>query len=416
MAIKVLRILNRIHLGGPIYNVAYLTKYMGNGFETKLLLGPPLEDEISAEYLLNELGVDYTLIPNMKRSFSIVNDIKAFFIIRGIIKKFNPQIVHTHAAKAGALGRLAAWTCGVPVIIHTFHGHVFHSYFSGLLSGVIRRVEKLFAKISTVIIAISDVQKHELSQVYKIAKPDKFKVVPLGLDLDNFTFDRENKRAAFRSEHFIMNNEVAYALIGRFAHVKNHKLLFDAFKIIKDQFPEAFNKIIIFLVGDGERKASFQEQLTLYGIPFSEKTRDFAGGGVVFTSWIKHVDRVIAGFDGVLLTSHNEGTPLSLIEAQAAGVPVICTAVGGVENVVINEKTGLIIPPGDEISLANAMLRFLNNPEDRQKMGTAGEVWAHANFSYRRLVSDMQDVYLSVLPSSEITQTSSSRSYVTVKL
>ncbi|MEO7309810.1 MAG: glycosyltransferase [Chitinophagaceae bacterium] len=393
MAIKVLRIYSRINLGGPIYNVAYLSKYLAPEFETKILLGPALPDEATANHLLDKLELDYTIVEEMKRSVNPFQDLKSILKVRKIIKEFKPDIVHTHTAKAGAVGRLAAWSCGVRIIIHTFHGHVFHSYFSRPVSWAVKMFERFLASLSTVIVSISDVQKEEIGTIYKIAKLQKIQVIPLGLDLDKFAMNSINNRISFRSQYDLSDADTAMALIGRFAPVKNHGLLFDAIKWIKDQHPESFEKMVIFLVGDGDLKHSFQEKLNSYGIPFSEKSRTFAGGGVVFTSWITKVDEMMTGLDAVVLTSHNEGTPLSLIESQAAGVPVISTRVGGVENVVQNNKTGIIVPAGNIELLAQAMIRLIQNPEERKNMGAAAKDGAQSKYSFRRLVSDMRMLY-----------------------
>ena len=396
MSIKVLIIHNRIHLGGPIYVVAYLTKYLDNRFETKLIVGPPLDDEISAEYLLDEMEITHTLIPEMQRSFNPFMDIISFIKIRKIIREFKPDIVHTHTTKPGVLGRLAAYLCKVPIIIHTYHGHIFHSYFSGFTSAAIRSIECLLAKISTAIIAISDVQKQEIVDIYKITGFEKAKVIPLGIDLDKFAFNKAEKRVIFRKKYNLQENDVAFAHIGRFAPVKNHMLLFEALEIIKTKRPEIYQNIVIFLIGDGELKRVFQQKLEHCNIAYSEKNRDFEGGGVIFTSWIKEIDQVVPGFDAVVLTSHNEGTPSSLIESQAAGVPVISSAVGGVINIVADGTTGLLIPTGDKVSLANAMIRFATNPDERKNMGNAAQEWTQSKFSYKRLISDTTDLYLSL--------------------
>jgi glycosyltransferase involved in cell wall biosynthesis len=402
MAIKVLRIHSRIHLGGPIFNVAYLSKYLAPDFETKLLVGTIQPDEISAEYLLKELGLSYTILPDLKRSINPISEIRAFFKIRKIIKDFKPTIVHTHTAKAGVIGRLAAWSCGVPVIIHTFHGHVFHSYFSGIVTWGIKITERFLSKISTGIIAISEVQKNELATIYKVANPKKIKIIPLGLDLDKFSEKKEVKRKAFREKYDLNVDEVAFALIGRFAPIKNHDLLFEAIKQFKEENNTNFQKSVFFLVGDGELKKEFQKKLKDYNISFSEKCRDFVGGGIIFTSWIKNVDEIMPGFDAVVLTSHNEGTPLSLIESQATGIPVISTRVGGVENVVLHKKTGIIVSSGDKTALSNTFLQFVVDKELRLTLGNNGEAWAQTNFSYRRLVEDMKIYYHSLLSKSKV--------------
>ena len=159
---KILRIINRFNLGGPIYNVAYLTKYLSPEFETLLIGGMKDDDEESSEFILKDIGVDYKIIPEMKRSINPFHDIIAYKKIKKIIQEFKPDIVHTHAAKAGAIGRSAAHTCNIPVIIHTFHGHVFHSYFGGVKTLVYKTIERNLARKTSAIIALSERQKEEL--------------------------------------------------------------------------------------------------------------------------------------------------------------------------------------------------------------------------------------------------------------
>ena len=158
---KVLRILNRFNVGGPTHNATYLTKFLSPEYETKLIGGKKLESEAAFEYLLQENDIDYTILENMNRSINPLKDFKAFVEIRNIIKDFKPDIVHTHASKSGALGRLAAISLKVPIILHTFHGHVFHSYFGKLKTYIYILIERFLAKKSSAIIAISELQKNE---------------------------------------------------------------------------------------------------------------------------------------------------------------------------------------------------------------------------------------------------------------
>ena len=220
--IKVLRIINRFNLGGPTFNAAYLTKYLEGDFETLLVGGVKYDEEESSEFILEKLGITPVVIPEMKRSISFKEDRIAYQKIIKIIEEFKPDIVHTHASKAGALGRLAASKCKVPVVIHTFHGHVFHSYFGSLKTLFYKTIERWLAKKSTKIVAISDIQKKELWEDHGICKKDKITVVPLGFDLDKFQKNTEEKRKSFRLKYKISDDEVSIGIVGRLVLIKNH--------------------------------------------------------------------------------------------------------------------------------------------------------------------------------------------------
>jgi glycosyltransferase involved in cell wall biosynthesis len=281
----------------------------------------------------------------------------------------------------------------VPVTIHTFHGHVFHSYFSPPVNFAIRVFEKTLAKFTSRIITISEQQKHEICQIYKIVSPDKCPVIPLGLDLGKFNFDRENRRNRFRSEYQLGEDEIALGIIGRFAPIKNHLLLFHAITLLKNQFPALYEKMILFCIGDGEMKTDFTTYLNNHNISYSDLQRTFKGGGVVFTSWVKNVDVILPGMDLVVLTSDNEGTPLSLIEAQAAGVAVLSTDVGGVRDVVLHEETGWLVPKSSPESICSTLVNLLNHPIQLNSAGKKGRKWVLNEFSYQRLIGDTEQLY-----------------------
>lgn len=232
---KILRILNRFNLGGPTYNVAYLTKYISKEYQTILIGGLKEDSEGSSEYILNNLGISYTIIPEIRREINLRRDFQALRKLIKIIQTEKPDIVHTHASKAGMLGRMAAIYCGVPYIFHTFHGHVFHSYFGKIKTSVFIVIERFLAKKSTTIIAISENQKYELGTLYKICPPEKIEVVPLGFDLRRFSEDTISKRATFRSKYNIAPDEIAIGIVGRLAKVKNHKLFIDAIALCNNK-------------------------------------------------------------------------------------------------------------------------------------------------------------------------------------
>ncbi len=331
---KVLRIINRFNIGGPTYNAAYLSKYLSNDFETLLVAGEKDETEDSSQFILHELGLKPIIIPEMKREINLKNDRIAYQKIKEIIADFKPEIVHTHASKAGAIGRLAAYKMKVPVILHTFHGHVFHSYFGKVKTTIYKTIERNLAKKSTKIIAISPIQKKELSTIHKIAKPNKIEVIPLGFDLNKFKENQKEKRNSFRQKWLIEDNEIAIGIIGRLVPIKNHHFFLNVVKKIS----EITTKRVRFLIiGDGELRGELENYCKQLKIDFSTE-KNTRNALLTFTSWITDIDVALAGLDIVALTSKNEGTPVSLIEAQAAGKPIVSTNVGGIENIVYQMK------------------------------------------------------------------------------
>lgn len=387
---RVLRIHNRLIIGGPAINVTYLTKYMAPDFETMLVIGDKDSHEQDADHLIMNLGLDPVVIPEMKRDISPLNDGIAYQKIKALIEKFKPDIVHTHAAKSGVIGRLAADACKVPVILHTFHGHVFHSYFGKFKTNTFIQIERYLARRSTGIIAISDTQKHELANVYHICDEKKIKKIPLGLDLDKFQVHQEIKRVEFRKQFNLNTDDIAIGIIGRVVPVKNHSLFVAAAKKVLAQTDLPVKFVI---VGDGDMRPQMEQEFLAAGIDYTYHPIDPREATAVCTSWQTDMDYVLSGLDIVALTSHNEGTPVSLIEAQAASKPIVSTNVGGVQDVVTDNQTGFITEPGDADAFAAALLQFINNPEKRNYFGQLGKTFAHQHYSYQRLVRDMSDYY-----------------------
>ncbi len=383
---RVLRIINRFNLGGPTYNAAYLTKYLSPEFETMLVGGMKDESEESSEFVLKNLGLDYTVIPEMKRSIHPVNDWSAYNRLKKIICQFRPDIVHTHAAKAGALGRRAAFSCKVPVTVHTFHGHVFHSYFNSLQTFIVKKIERGLARKTSAIIAISEKQKKELVEEHGIAFAEKVHVIPLGFDLSRFREKKEEKRKIFR-EKYLLKNEIAIGIIGRLVPVKNHLFFLEAIKHIRER---SNVRIKAFIVGDGESRALLQERSSALGM----------NDCVVFTSWETEIEKVYPGLDIVCLTSFNEGTPVSLIEAQAAGIPVVSTNVGGIENAVIPGKTAYLSEVGDLTSFCKNLIFLMENDVLRNEMSKDGYNFVKDRFSYFRLSEETGALYRRLLASS----------------
>jgi glycosyltransferase involved in cell wall biosynthesis len=395
---KVLRIINRFNLGGPTYNVAYLTKFMAPEYETILVGGEKDETEDSSQFILDNLGLEPIIIEEMKREINLKYDRIAFQKIRQIIRDHKPDIVHTHASKAGTIGRLAAKVENVPIIIHTFHGHVFHSYFGKLKTLFYKSIERFLASISTKIIAISDIQKSELSDIHKIAGRNKIEVIPLGFDLNKFQENIQEKRKQFRLKYNVPDDVVAIGIIGRLVPVKNHELFLDAVKFLKNNSKKKFKA---FIIGDGELRKQIEASAKEKGILFETPESPESDANLVFTSWMKEVDFALSGLDIVALSSFNEGTPVSLIEAQAAGKPIVSTNVGGIENVVLKNKTALLSDIDKPLDFCENLQILLENEEMRKDMSIRG--WDHVvkKFHYTRLVQDMKNLYDKLLTKKE---------------
>ncbi len=383
---KILRIINRFNLGGPTYNAGLLTKYLSDEYETLLVGGNHEESEGSSMHIIEKLGLDPVIIPEMQRSISPKNDRVAYHKIQKIIQDFKPDIVHTHASKAGALGRRAAFNAKTPQIYHTFHGHVFHSYFGSLKTNLYKNIERRLAKKSTNIIAISELQKRELSEIHRICPAEKIKVIPLGFDLVPFYTNTKAKRKEFRSKWKIKENEVAIGIVGRIVPIKDHVFFVH---VIERILKKTSKKIRVFIVGDGEEKVNIQALITTKKLSFSSNSTPAL---FQFTSWIKNVDEVNAGMDIICLTSKNEGTPVSLIEAQASGNPIVSTNVGGIENVISADETGYLSKIGDLEQFSNNLLKLIENEDIRNDMSKKG-IRMSSQYSFENLISNTKALY-----------------------
>lgn len=390
---RILRIINRFNLGGPTYNAAYLTKYLPSEYETMLLGGMKDETEDSSQFIVENLGIAPTILPEMHREINFFKDVAAYQKIKKIIADFRPDIVHTHASKPGALGRWAAHKMGVPVIIHTFHGHVFHSYFSPTKTKFYKSLERQLASVSTRIIAISEKQKRELALEHEICPEDKIEVIPLGFDLHRFQHDIAKKREVFREEFSLNENDIAASIVGRLVPIKNHELFLDSIKWVKERLNR---RIKGFIVGDGESRSYLENYCGEIGLSHSSDSDDDVD--IYFTSWVKNVDFVNAGSDIIALTSKNEGTPVSLIEAQAGNRAIVSTRVGGIEDVVIPNETALLSEPHNAEKFRENLLILAEDDEKRAQFGERGWRFVKDKFHYERLARDVAALYSRLLP------------------
>lgn len=384
--IKIVRIINRFNIGGPTYNATFLTRFLSDDFETMLVGGLPDIGESDSLHVLEEYGVTPLLIEEMKRLPSFQSDRKAYARIKEIIRDYQPDIVHTHASKAGALGRKAAIELKVPIIVHTFHGHVFHSYFGKVKTLLFKTIERRLARKSSGIIAISALQKKELVQDHKICTDKKTTVIPLGFDLNRFHDDLPLKRAKTRKEFSIADNEIAVAIVGRLAPIKNHALFLD---VIENISSKTTKNLAIFIVGDGSEADFIKNRIN--SMELGPTIR------IEMTSWIKDIGTFNAGMDIMCLTSNNEGTPVSLIEAQAANIPVISTDVGGVRDVIDDGVTGFVVPKKSVAKFAEKLLLLIEDEKKREKMSQNGWNFVEHKFHYTTLVSNVEAYYKKLL-------------------
>ena len=391
---RVLRIINRLNLGGPTFNAAYLSHYMAPEFETMLVAGMIDDSEESSEFITHQMGLKPVYVPEMYREIDVLKDRKAYKKIKNIIAEFKPDIVHTHAAKAGTLGRLAAASLKVPVILHTFHGHVFHSYFGPTKTRMFLEIERYLAKKSSRIIAISQRQKQELGLIYKVAPLDKIEVVHLGFDLEKFYTNISEKRAAFRKKYLIDEDELVVSINGRLVPVKNHQLFLKAAQYVLQNTKK---RVRFFIVGDGEERENLLQLTNSMNLDHTFFPKEAIKADVTFTSWIKDVDVVNAGSDVIALCSLNEGTPVSLIEAQAANKPIVTTRVGGIQDVVLANETALITSIKNEAGFEKNLLRIIEDEELRNSMSQKGMQHVKDDFSYQRLVENMSQLYKRLL-------------------
>jgi glycosyltransferase involved in cell wall biosynthesis len=396
---RLLIILNRFAVGGPASNTISTAALLSEQFDILLVAGAPDADEQAADHLLEQYkGFRFQQLLSLQRSVVPGNDWKAYRELKHIIRSFQPHIVHTHGAKPGVLGRLAAHRCKVPVILHTFHGHVFHSYFNSITSGLIVRIERWLASYSTALIAINQTLQQELIHQYRIAAAGKIKLIRLGIETNRYQDHTAEKRQQFRKEFGLQQEEIAIGLIGRLVPVKNLPLFVEAAQEVRAQYGQN-NKLKFFIVGDGNEKAMLEQLLSSKQLPYTNAGSDFdTGASFIFTSWRTDMDIVLAGLDIVALTSLNEGTPVSLMEAMAAGKAIVSVGVGGIPELIEQGRTGLLAT-GKE-GVVRQLAALINDSSMRQQLSIAASAEAEARLSKLAETKQLAALYNSLLSGS----------------
>ena len=373
--VRVLRIIARMNVGGPAVQVSGLMRGFDQElFEQELLTGYCATDE--ADYLEKvATDVKSIRIDGLGRSIKPRADLTALFAIVKVIRRFKPDVIHTHTAKAGVVGRIASMLSGHrSVRVHTFHGHLLHGYFGSGKTKLVILVEKFLALFTQQLLAVGKQVQDDLIAA-GIGNSNKFAVMPPGLQLAKLP----SKHDA-RFELGLDQNEIYCAFIGRITQIKRPDRFLDVVAKVKTDGI----KINFIAAGAGEQLQYCQDRVTSENLP------------VTFLGWREDIEVVLAAADFVILTSDNEGTPLSLIQAGMVGISVVATNVGSTNEIVVNGKTGFLTDLSVD-QLASAVTKLAENNDLRAQMGAAGQEYTLARYGVERLIKDHQDLYLRLL-------------------
>jgi glycosyltransferase involved in cell wall biosynthesis len=384
--IRVLRVIARLNMGGPALHVSYLTAGLRErGYETTLVAGNLARGESSMAFVADAAGVEIVRLPQLHREVSVVYDALSVASLVKLIREHRPHILHTHTAKAGAVGRIAARLAGdarPPIVVHTFHGHVLEGYFGPAKAELFRRVEQALARDTSRLIAVSPEVRDDLVEL-GVAPAEKFAVVRLGIELGERTRPAADARTQLRRLFGVPEDRFVVGWIGRMTAVKRLPDVLEAFRRLRERGVDA----TLCLVGEGPDRTDVEALAHRLGI-----MRD-----CLFVGYQRDVAPYYAFFDALLLPSANEGTPVVAIEALAAGLPVVATAVGGVPDVVEDGVDGFLVRRGDVDGLADRLQRLADDPELRRAMGRAGAERMPGRYAVERLVDDVDALYRELL-------------------
>ncbi|HEY7409738.1 MAG TPA: glycosyltransferase [Vicinamibacteria bacterium] len=377
--IRVLRVFSRLNVGGPAVHVILVTEGLGSrGYETRLLVGREEEREGNLHELAVQKGVRCEEVPALGREIRPLSDLRALVTLVRAVREFRPHIVHTHTAKAGVLGRLAAVVARVPVVVHTFHGHVLQGYFGRVRNAVFRVLERALARRSDVLIAVSASVKQDLVRL-RIAAEDKIHVVPLGLDLERLAGTLP--RGGLRRESGVPDDAPLVGIVGRLAPIKDVGTFLAAAALVRAQRAD----VRFAVVGDGAERGRL------------EAAAASLGEAVFFHGWKRDMASVYGDLDLVVNCSRNEGTPVALIEALAANRPVVATSVGGTPDLLGGGSFGLLVAPADPKALADAILTGLRAPDAAKERTLRGRDHVLRLHALPRLLDDLDDLYRRLL-------------------
>ena len=386
--VRVLRVIARLNMGGPVLHVAYLSAGLRNrGYDTTLVAGSLALGEESMAGVAERLGAPIVTVPELHREISPLRDLRAVYHLADLIREVRPHILHTHTAKAGAIGRLAArlaGDAGPSIVVHTFHGHVLRGYFDPVRSTAFRLLERWLARRTTALVAISPEVRDDLVSL-GVAPREQFTVVRLGIELEQRVGGGDGDRARLETRHAlgIPPDRFVVGWIGRMTAVKRA----DDVLLVMRRLRELDVDAVLCMVGDGPDRDAVERRAHELGI-----VRDS-----LFLGYQDEVAAYYAAFDALVLPSANEGTPVSAIEALAGGRPVVATRVGGVPDVVRDGVDGFLVDPADVDAMAERLARLAADAPLRHRMGEAGRASVHERYSVERLLDDIDRLYRQLL-------------------
>ncbi len=381
--IRVVRFVARLNVGGPAIHTILLTKFLSTSrFDSTLITGQISPTEGDMSYFAEEHGVVPQIIPELGREIQWRRDLIALWKMFRLLRKLRPTIVHTHTAKAGMLGRLAAKLAGVPCIVHTFHGHVFHSYFSPRKTRIFLEIERVLAHWTDAIITLSPAQRAEILS-YRIGTPDKVQAIGLGLELQKFVACKK-LRGKIRRELDIADETPLVGLIARLVPIKGLHYFLEAAASVLKHIPHAQ----FVIAGDGELREEL-EQLTRHLNILNN---------VHFLGFRRDLPEIYADLDLTVLSSLNEGLPVALIEAMASGTPVVSTDVGGVGDLIQPERSGILVPAKNSEALAAGIGNALAlSPKKRREMGLSAQRSVYPKYHIDTLIHNIATLYENIL-------------------
>ena len=386
---RILRVIARLNVGGPAIHVSLVSAGLAaKGWETRLLAGEVADGEGDMEWFAKEHGVAVEKVPGLGREIRAGGDLRALAHLRRVIREWKPDVVHTHTAKAGTLGRLAAIAAAGGRArakrVHTFHGHVLSGYFGAAKQAAFRSIERALARRTDRLVVPAPRLADELAGM-RVGRREQYRVVPLGFELERFLAVPERRAAGpLRKELGVPDDAVLAGFVGRLTAIKAPAALLAALAKLARRTRRA---VWVVFVGDGELRGPLEAEAAKLGV--ADRVR--------FAGWRKDTAAVYAELDLVALTSLNEGTPVALIEAMASARAVVATAVGGVPDVVEDGVTGLLVAPGREDLFAVALGRLADEEALRAKLAAAGRERAAGRFRVERLVADLDGVYREIV-------------------
>ena len=405
---KIVRIIARLNVGGPAKHVVWLTEGLRNaGYESVLVAGtvPPGEDDMG--YFAEDSGIAPVFIPEMSREIS-TRDVLTVWKLYRLLCRERPDIVHTHTAKAGTVGRIAGllyrwFTLGAFIgrrrpckLVHTYHGHIFHSYYGPIKTGLFLFIERVLARVATDrIVVITEQQREEIHDRFRVGCKEQFVVIRLGLDIDQFA-ESHSRRSLLRDQLGLRQDEVLVGIVGRLTAVKNHELFLRAVSEFKQgSLNSQGTRVRFIIIGGGGLRDELEQLAENLGL----------GADVIFAGNRSDPENFYPALDVLALTSKNEGTPLTLIEAMANGRPVIATAVGGVVDLLGSPQPpdqttpyvvcqrGISAPVNSARGFAMGLDRLVNDEALRWALGESGREFVGQNYSKQRLLDDVNSLY-----------------------